>query len=280
MKNISGLSIIVMGVLLAISSSSVCMEKEITHFSDAPKYKNLIRTIEEQLVIREIKRYQLQYVERKLSHGIQQQLFSQPSDKSKKQSIITIKRRCFPSRIKNNSLTQSVDAARELEANACYEHKEAIRRKSSEECYIDQINSWLLQEQNEQKKEKLSRSLEQSLQNIKKLSDEIKYYSPLLNHSLSDNIRCHLIKNQHAVLVTAHLSDADRIQEIIDKYKQENPTNKEPIQTTPNTNDPISLTDEEQTTPMIKKSNNYQNICFTALAVCVISYILATQLMG
>lgn len=252
MKNISGLSIIVMNVLLVVSANSVCMEKEITHFSDTPEYKQLIRTIEEQLVIREIKKYQLQYVEHKLRQGIQQQELDQSSGKSKKRSIITIKRRCFPSRIKNNSLTRSVDEARELEANARYEHKEATRRKKSEECYSDQINSWLLQEQNEQKKEQLSLKHEQSLQNTKKLSPVIEYYSPLANHCLSDNIRCHLIKNQHAVLVTAHLTDANRIQEIIDKYKQEHPSKED-----------------------LQKKNTYRNIYFAASAICIICCILA-----
>ena len=196
-----------MSTVLLININSLCMEQQITHFSGQSDYKKLLHTIEEQLVIKEIKKCGIEGVETRLYSEIRSQIFCQPSDEPKKKSILKIKRRCFQPKIKKSLLAQSVFNLFELQGRADFEQESAIRRKSNEELPRPSGKRG-------------------DLQKIETLSHLIEYYSPLPKHFLSDQIRCYFIKNQPAVLVVAQFTDAKQVQKIIDTYKSTMVNNK------------------------------------------------------
>lgn len=206
MKNIFRLSLVVMSAISLSSANSICMEKEITHFSAQSDYKKLLLTIQEQLVIKEIKTCGIKDVEARLYRGIQSQKFCQLADEHKNASVLTIKRRCFQPKIKNDLLAQSVFNVFALQDEACFQQENAMRRKS-----------------NTLKTDK------RDLQKIETLSHLIEYYSPLPKKSLSDQIHYYYIKNQPAVLVVAKFTDAEEIQKIIAAHKSTDDTYKCPL---------------------------------------------------
>ncbi len=131
MKSLFHLSIILMSTMLIISVNSSCMEKQISCASNQSDYQKLMNIIEERLVMEEIQKYNIRYVEDKLSR-IKQREFLQSLDKHQNKPenkpVFIIKKTFFKPKIKKDLLTQSIFKAIELRHHL--DHKFELPKQS------------------------------------------------------------------------------------------------------------------------------------------------------
>jgi hypothetical protein len=119
MNSLSRLSIILMSTILVISVNSSCMEKQISCACSQSDYQKLMNIIEERLVMGEIQKYDIRYVEHKLS-GIKQREFLQSLNTHQNKPVFIIKKTFFKPKIKKDLLTQSIFEAIELRHHLDY----------------------------------------------------------------------------------------------------------------------------------------------------------------
>jgi hypothetical protein len=106
MKNISHLSIVLISTILLSCANSICMEKEITCYLNPHYYHNLMDTIEEQLIKKEIERYGIYKVQNRLNDGIRSQKLFALLDQEK--PVFIIKKTFFAPKMEKDLLTKSI----------------------------------------------------------------------------------------------------------------------------------------------------------------------------